>query len=578
MSDSAGAKRRRKEEILAEDEEADFVETRKSSDKGTKKAAADDSKKKRRKASDEDDSSESSSDSGSSGSDSDDDGGRKKKASKQAEKSKKGDKDKKTKKNPDDGYDQVGGDGSEGLRAQVLKLLDEASGLKKGEEDKYVRTSSLGMPSKVLLKRLGGKGDEKKTREIGAILQTLHDEKRIEIFKRRNPDGSESQSFRSNTPEKAKQLKGLKYEEEAVLGMIERSGGNGIWTRSMKASSKMTTVSKKSDLCRESGVLCGRVYFMMLFILPLLQAELNKILKKLENKKLIKSVHSVAFKNRRMYMSYDIEPSKEVTGGVWYNEAQLDTQFIMKIKKASVTAVSQLGGKASPKQVALRLKEKGETTNPLRAEDVTQLMDSLVWEGWLDYADVGEWRVKMFARTERAEIADRKFLMEEKVPKKKKGKEGADLSDYLDDHGGGDYNDDFGYGGGSSSSGAAGAGAGSGAGAGAGSSFFDFDEDEDDDEDDDEEDGGAGAGAGSSSSSSAAAAAAAEAGRWVPGMNPADRPYVVAKKHNNTSTAPVIGDALTITPCGSCPVISQCVPGGLISPETCVYMSHWLQW
>ncbi|RYG51266.1 hypothetical protein EON67_03750 [archaeon] len=38
------------------------------------------------------------------------------------------------------------------------------------------------------------------------------------------------------------------------------------------------------------------------------------------------------------------------------------------------------------------------------------------------------------------------------------------------------------------------------------------------------------------------------------------------------------GDFLTTTPCGSCPVMSSCVPGGVISPETCVYMSHWLQW
>ena len=34
--------------------------------------------------------------------------------------------------------------------------------------------------------------------------------------------------------------------------------------------------------------------------------------------------------------------------------------------------------------------------------------------------------------------------------------------------------------------------------------------------------------------------------------------------------------ALTNVPCGLCPVFEECVPGGLISPETCEYMDAWL--
>lgn len=328
-----------------------------------------------------------------------------------------------------------------------------------------------------------------------------------------------------------------------------------------------------------------------------MQQELNKILKKLENRKLIKSVHSVAFKNRRMYMAYDTEPSKDVTGGVWYNEAQLDTAFIGKIKKASVTAVSQLGGRASPRQVAARLKEKGETINPLRPEDVTQLMDSLVYEGWLDYAGAGPWRVELFARAEKAEIASKRFLIDEKVPKKKGGKGGAEISDYLDETAAGGSSGSSGSAAGmgmeldyydssaaaassssSSSSGGAGGGgrgrkggAGGGGGAGAAGSGFllDFGEEEDD-----EDESGAGAGAGAAG---AAGSSSSGSGSSAGSGDPADRLYVVTRK-NLTSAAPVIGDALTLVPCGSCPVQAQCVPGGLISPETCVYMSHWLQW
>ena len=36
------------------------------------------------------------------------------------------------------------------------------------------------------------------------------------------------------------------------------------------------------------------------------------------------------------------------------------------------------------------------------------------------------------------------------------------------------------------------------------------------------------------------------------------------------------GSALTQTPCGVCPVFKSCKPGGMVSPETCVYMEEWL--
>jgi DNA-directed RNA polymerase III subunit RPC6 len=43
-------------------------------------------------------------------------------------------------------------------------------------------------------------------------------------------------------------------------------------------------------------------------------------------------------------------------------------------------------------------------------------------------------------------------------------------------------------------------------------------------------------------------------------------------------TAPQMqtNDAFTDIPCGVCPVVSQCVEGGIISPATCHYMSVWL--
>lgn len=127
-----------------------------------------------------------------------------------------------------------------------------------------------GLAVKSMAKRLGTK-PELVADQLGELVAGH----RIEVLRQRRPDGSELQIMRAVSRERAEKLKGLAMEEMAVLAIIERSGGAGVWSRSLKMASKMQ------------------------------QAALNKILKRLEARKLVKHVASVAFKNRRMYMSYD---------------------------------------------------------------------------------------------------------------------------------------------------------------------------------------------------------------------------------------------------------------------------------
>ena len=49
----------------------------------------------------------------------------------------------------------------------------------------------------------------------------------------------------------------------------------------------------------------------------LAQAQITRILKALEARGLIKSIKSVANPSRKLVMLYELEPSKEVTGGAW---------------------------------------------------------------------------------------------------------------------------------------------------------------------------------------------------------------------------------------------------------------------
>ncbi|KAK3019969.1 hypothetical protein RJ639_003016 [Escallonia herrerae] len=59
----------------------------------------------------------------------------------------------------------------------------------------------------------------------------------------------------------------------------------------------------------------------------------TKALTSLQSKRLIKGVLSFQFKNRKHFIAAEFEPSKEVTGGSWYVDGNLDKQFISSLKE-----------------------------------------------------------------------------------------------------------------------------------------------------------------------------------------------------------------------------------------------------
>jgi len=48
--------------------------------------------------------------------------------------------------------------------------------------------------------------------------------------------------------------------------------------------------------------------------------------------------------------------------------------------------------------------------------------------------------------------------------------------------------------------------------------------------------------------------------------------------HAQLSEKPLVASGLSFTPCGVCPLVDQCRPGGQISPQTCVYLDELLEW
>lgn len=46
--------------------------------------------------------------------------------------------------------------------------------------------------------------------------------------------------------------------------------------------------------------------------------------------------------------------------------------------------------------------------------------------------------------------------------------------------------------------------------------------------------------------------------------------------HTHYNDEPMTSSGLSFSPCGVCPLTEQCRPGGLVSPEQCVYITDFL--
>ncbi|XP_065372131.1 DNA-directed RNA polymerase III subunit RPC6 [Calliphora vicina] len=104
--------------------------------------------------------------------------------------------------------------------------------------------------------------------------------------------------YRSKDPKKSVLPKDADNEEKIVYGIIEEGSNKGIWIRDIRIQSNLN------------------------------MTQLNKILKNLETKKLIKAVKSVNASKKKVYMLYNLEPDRSVTGGAWYQDQDFEAEFV----------------------------------------------------------------------------------------------------------------------------------------------------------------------------------------------------------------------------------------------------------
>eukprot|EP00246_Nothoceros_aenigmaticus_P011812 TRINITY_DN3374_c0_g1_i2.p1 TRINITY_DN3374_c0_g1~~TRINITY_DN3374_c0_g1_i2.p1 ORF type:complete len:294 (+),score=58.11 TRINITY_DN3374_c0_g1_i2:40-921(+) len=177
-------------------------------------------------------------------------------------------------------------------------------------------------------------------------LNALLQQGRLQCFKQ-----GDSLIWKEQTKEQADKLKGLTNEDKLVFQVIEQSGNMGIWTKDMKFKSGIKS-----------------------------QPNINKAIKNLESRNLIKAVKSVAVKNRKVYMLFDLEPAREITGGAWYTEQEFDSEFVAILKQQCLQVV-QKQNLTTLEKVAESVRDSGVTREELGLQEYKQIMDMLVLDG-----------------------------------------------------------------------------------------------------------------------------------------------------------------------------------------------------
>lgn len=136
------------------------------------------------------------------------------------------------------------------------------------------------------------------------IINKLLSNQRISIYTRND----NSICYKYNSDIEQQKLSDLSFDDNMIYNIIISSGTSGIWSRDIKYKTKISQIT------------------------------LNKILKHLLNKQLIKYTHSIEQYNRKIYYGYDIiiNNNKQQIGQSWYVNGEYDNEYVQLIEKSII--------------------------------------------------------------------------------------------------------------------------------------------------------------------------------------------------------------------------------------------------
>ena len=184
---------------------------------------------------------------------------------------------------------------------------------------------------------------------INSLLQT----RRLALYK----DG-DTLIYKLVSEEESQKFAGLSPEDIQVYQIIEKGENKGVWQKDIKFRSKLQPKQIATSLAR------------------------------LKDKNLIKPVKTIHGKNKIVYMLANLEPSKEITGGVWYTtDNKFNHELISMLQKAACDFVldSTKPAGVTAEEVLEYVRVQGYSSQvDLREDDMTQILDTLIYDGLLE--------------------------------------------------------------------------------------------------------------------------------------------------------------------------------------------------
>eukprot|EP00123_Amoebidium_parasiticum_P020579 comp52870_c0_seq1/m.47712 comp52870_c0_seq1/g.47712 ORF comp52870_c0_seq1/g.47712 comp52870_c0_seq1/m.47712 type:complete len:305 (-) comp52870_c0_seq1:982-1896(-) len=168
-------------------------------------------------------------------------------------------------------------------------------------------------------------------------------------------------------------IQGLSKEERLVYQFIDEAGNMGIWTRDLRYKANLQ------------------------------QTQMNKILKNLENRQIVKAVKSVVASKKKLYMKFELEPDRSLTGGAWYSESEFDEDFVQVLLETCTSFIRARAMEAqarhttdrwrnsyvTAREVHTHISRSGISNVSLQEEDVECLLNTLVYDGKVELATSG---------------------------------------------------------------------------------------------------------------------------------------------------------------------------------------------
>lgn len=211
-------------------------------------------------------------------------------------------------------------------------------------------------------------------------------------FLKSNPDGVSQEKLTSAIPFKeeliADCLNALISQNR--ISIIETSGGDVIFKyRSEKEALKFRDLTKEEIAVYEVVIQSGNSGISTIDIKIKLKIDnttyVNKILTKLSKKFLIKSLKVLNTRNKKVWIGFDVEPSTEITGGIWCNDQEFDNDKVSVFCEKCLEYIGRQN-QISRKELlffakTLNLEQK---FSEIKEDDIQKIINILIFDGKIE--------------------------------------------------------------------------------------------------------------------------------------------------------------------------------------------------